>query len=258
LGIAKGTRPFIFAVSAKLTAISRRRERPTLPAVPRANRTVFPGIPHHVTQRGNHRERVFHAPGDPEAYLALLNTYARQHGLRIFAYCLMPNHIHLVVTPGTAESLHLALRTVHSQYAQRVNRMRSITGHLWQGRYGSCALDPRHFLNAVRYVELNPVKAGLCRKAEDYPWSSARAHCADRFDPVLESAQRSPVLAAVADWSTWLAHGVPEDCRQRFRNHERGNLPCGSPEFVDSLERTAGRPLQFKQRGGQLKSNRKK
>ncbi len=211
-----------------------------------------------MTQRGNHRERVFTSPGDPEAYLGLLHAYAPQHGLRVFAYCLMPNHVHLVVTPCVAEGLHRTLRTVHSQYAQRVNRMREITGHLWQGRYGSCPLDARHFLNAVRYVELNPIKAGLCTRPEDYRWSSAQAHCTDRFDPLLEPRQRSPLLAAIADWPAWLAEGVPEDCRQRLRSHERRNLPCGSPEFVEKLEKIAGRPLQLNPRGGQPGRNRQK
>jgi putative transposase len=165
----------------------------------------------------------------------------------------MPNHVHLVVVPTDCDGMHRALRAVHSQYAQRVNRMREINGHLWQGRYFSSPLDARHFVNAIRYVELNPVSAGMVSKAEDYPWSSAAAHCGRRTDPLLESQDRFRVLSGIANWSDWLAHGVPEDCRETLRRHERRNLPCGSPEFVAELERLAGCDLRYRAQGGQRK-----
>ncbi len=215
---------------------------------------MFPGVPHHVTQRGNHRERVFLSAGDPEAYLSLLHAYARRYGLEIHAYCLMPNHVHLVATPTSTDGMHRALRAVHSQYAQRVNRMREISGHLWQGRYYSSALDASHFLNAIRYVELNPVNAGMIGKAEDYAWSSAAARCGRRIDPLLEPKQRSSLLNGIADWSGWLAQGVPDDCRNLLRRHGRQNLPCGSAEFVSGLEKVAGRELRLRSRGGQRKA----
>ncbi len=211
---------------------------------------MFPGVPHHVTQRGNHRERVFFEKGDQEAYLSLLHAHARRWGLAIFAYCQMPNHAHLVAVPTNTDSLPRALCPVHSQFTQRVNRMREITGHLWQGRYFSCALDARHFLNAVRYVELNPVKAGIVEKAEDYAWSSAAAHCGLRADPLLEPVHRSSLLGGIEDWSSWLAQGVPEDCREMLRRHERRNLPCGSEEFISELEKSSGRELRYRTRGG--------
>lgn len=215
---------------------------------------MFPGVPHHVTQRGNHRERVFCGNGDAEAYLSLLHAYSRRHGVGIFAYCLMPNHVHLVVVPSSVDGMHRALRAVHSQYAQRVNRMREIGGHLWQGRYHSSPLDANHFLNAIRYVELNPVNAGLVPQAQDYPWSSAGSHCGNRQDPLLEPLHRSSHLRGIACWSSWLARGVPDDCRDLLRRHGRRDLPCGSPEFVDELGKAAGRDLQYRPRGGQRKT----
>jgi putative transposase len=226
--------------------------------MPRQRRPIFPGVPHHVTQRGNHRERVFLDRGDPEAYLSLLHAYSRRHELEIFAYCLMPNHVHLVVRPGNADGMHRALRAVHSQYAQRVNRMRMISGHLWQGRYNSCALDANHFLNAIRYVELNPVKARLTRIAEDYAWSSAAAHCGRRLDPLLKPVESSSLLRGIADWAKWLAEGVPGECLENLRRNTRGNLPCGTEEFVAALEKSAGRSLRFRPRGGQPKTRRAK
>jgi putative transposase len=221
--------------------------------MPRPHRAVFPGVPHHVTQRGNHRERVFHAAGDPEAYLDLLHAYARRLGLAIHAYCLMPNHVHLVVTPSTLESMHRTLQAVHSQFAQRVNRMRAVVGHLWQGRYHASALDANHFLNAVRYVERNPVEASLVTRAEDYQWSSAAGHCGMRTDPLIEPASSTNVLRGIADWSSWLSLGVQDDCRKLLRRNERRGLPCGSESFVEQLGRIAGRDLRYHPHGGRRK-----
>lgn len=193
---------------------------------------------------------MFFAPGDPEAYLDLLRIHARRAGLAIFAYCLMPNHVHTVAIPSSKDGLEQVLQPVHSQYAQRVNRMRGIVGHLWQGRFHSCALDADHFLNAVRYVERNPVAARLVERAEDYRWSSAAAHCGLRADPLLEPASASSVLKAVANWSDWLAIEVPDPCRKLLQRNSRLGLPCGSDKFVEELEKRAGRDLRYHPWGG--------
>jgi putative transposase len=210
-------------------------------------------VPHHVTQRGNHRERVFFAAGDHEAYVGLLHAFARREGLAVFAYCLMPNHVHLVVVPSTTDSMHRTLQAVHSQYAQRVNRMRVISGHLWQGRYYSSPLDADHFLNAIRYVERNPVEAGLAARAQDFPWSSAAAHCGIRRDPLIEPASSSSLLRRIDDWSSWLAAGIPDECAKLFQRNARLGLPCGSSSFVAHLEKMADRDLRFRPQGGQPK-----
>ena len=122
--------------------------------------------------------------------------------------------------------------------------------------YFSSPLDARHFVNAVRYVELNPVRAGMVEKAEDYAWSSAAAHCGLRFDPLLEPVGRSSLPSGIKYWSKWLALGVPEDCRDALRRHEHRNLPCGSAEFVAELEKASGRDLQFRMRGNQRRAKR--
>jgi putative transposase len=131
--------------------------------------------------------------------------------------------------------------------------MRGISGHLWQGRYNSSPLDATHFLNAIRYVELNPVAGGLVERAEDYRWSSAAAHCELRHDPLLESRHESILLAGIANWSSWLALGVPDDCRDTLQRNETRNLPCGHLDFVAELEEASGRTLRFRTRGGQKK-----
>jgi putative transposase len=206
-------------------------------------------VPHHVTTRGNQRRDTFFGDCDGLAYLCLLNEHTRRHAIDVVAYCLMPNHVHLVLVPSTHDGMHRALKAINGRYAQRVNRMRHQVGHLWQNRFYSSPLDPNHFVNAVRYVELNPVRAGLARKAEDYEWSSAPAHCRLKRDPVVESRPRSPLLTGIEDWSRWLAQGVPEECIKVLRRNLYQNLPCGSVEFVTGLEQIAGRSLAFRPHG---------
>ncbi|MGH8197587.1 MAG: transposase [Steroidobacteraceae bacterium] len=217
--------------------------------MPRHARTVFPGVPHHVTQRGNRRERVFFSRGDHAAYLGLLGEQAKQFIVDVVAYCLMPNHVHLVVIPSNLDGLHLMFKAVHGQYAQRVNRVRNQKGHIWQGRYFSSPLDAHYLLNAVRYVELNPVRAQMVVRAEDYAWSSAAAHCGLRNDPLVDSKPRLRLLAGIANWSHWLTEESAENAFETLRRHGGRNLPCGSSEFVAQLERSAGRTLRFRLQG---------
>jgi putative transposase len=207
-------------------------------------------VPHHVTQRGNHREPVFFDPGDCEAYLDLLHEHGHRETLEIFAYCLMPNHVHLIVVPPSAACMSRGMQAVHSLYAQRVNRMKKAVGHLWQGRFYSAPLDANHFTNGIRYVERNPVAAALVSRAEDYRWSSAAAHCGLRRDRVLQPAGKSTVLSGIANWSRWLAEGVPDGFGELLRRNTRLGLPCGSPDFIEELEKSTGRDLTYRPWGG--------
>ncbi len=221
--------------------------------MPRCARIVFPGVPHHVTQRGNNRQRVFFCRGDRTRYLDLLREHAARQGVEVVAYCLMPNHIHLVGVPASAGSLHALLKPLHGQFAQRINRMRARVGHLWQGRYFSSPLDANYLLNAVRYVELNPVRAKITERAEDYAWSSAAAHCGLAKDPVVERTPRLRELAGIAEWARWLAEGLASDVIDQIRRNATQNIPCGSDEFICRLEAVAGRPLRYRSAGGQPK-----
>src|SRR5262245_29370623 len=123
----------------------------------------------------------------------------------------MPNHVHHIVVPTTADGLHRLFKSVHGRYAQRLNRLSQMKGHVWQGRYFSSPLDSSYFVNAVRYVELNPVRAGIVGRAEDHDWSSAAAHCGLRSDLVVDRIPRSAILAGISDWSRWLAAGIAAD-----------------------------------------------
>lgn len=227
--------------------------------MPRQARVVQAGVPHHVTQRGNRRERVFFTDGDRKVYLEWLKEYATKYEVGVLAYCLMTNHVHLVVVPATNDGLYRTLRPLHSRYAQRINRSRNWKGHVWQGRYFSSALDATFLLKAIRYVERNPVRARLINRAEDYPWSSAAARCGLRTDPVLSIApmwQRQ--LNGIKDWSAWLATGEEQPGLDILRRHAEMCLPCGSREFVKAMEEFTGRALQCRPRGRPTGSNASK
>jgi len=141
--------------------------------VPRRARSVFPGIAHHVTQRGNNRQQVFLSTSDYELYLKVLARHCRSCGVAIAAYCLMPNHVHLIAMPEAEDSLSKALGQTHAEYALAFNRSEGRSGHLWQNRFFSCPLDRDHLAQAQLYVELNPVRAGLVDEAWQWGWSSA-------------------------------------------------------------------------------------
>jgi putative transposase len=224
--------------------------------VPRVARFVCAGIPYHVTQRGNRRGSVFFNDYDRESYLAGLETYATRHDLAVLAYCLMANHVHLVVVPGAADSLHRVFRPLHMRHAQRVNRLKSWSGHLWQGRYFAAALDEPYLWAAVRYVELNPVAARLTARAEDYPWSSAAAHCGLRSDPVLTRLSYwQQLFRGVGDWAAWLGRGENFEQRSLLRRNTAQGLPCGSPEFLAQFSEAVGSNLHARPRGRPRKSN---
>jgi putative transposase len=129
--------------------------------------------------------------------------------------------------------------------------MRGQNGHIWQGRYFSSPLDSDYFLNAVRYVELNPVRARMVATAEEFAWSSAAAHCGLRNDRLIDPKTRSRLLAGIGDWSQWLGEKIAEDAFTTLRHHAGQNLPCGSRDFVAELEESAGRKLQFRPQGRQ-------
>lgn len=208
----------------------------------RLARLVVPGVPHHLVQRGNHRSAVFELTSDRKVYQALLRRCAARHGCAIWAYCLMTNHVHLLAVPANEKALARTILAAHMSYAQWFNRRQGTTGHLWSGRYYSAPLDPHHLVAAVRYVELNPVRAGLVERPEDYPWSSARSHGLGYKDPLL--APSRPFPGAIPNWLEWLSQARDPDLEERLRAHTRTGRPCGSTSFVRSLEVATGRRLE--------------
>lgn len=212
----------------------------------RLARVVVPGIPHHVTQRGNRRQDVFFGDEDYAAYVELLQRSSRKFDVAIWAWCLMPNHVHLILVPETADGLRAALAGTHRRYTLRINERENWQGYLWQGRFASFPMDEKHLLMAARYVELNPVRAGLVDAPEKWQWSSAAARLSGEPGIV---APASVLGDLVPDWRAFLNDGLSEDGRDTIRAHERTGRALGSTQFVQRLERATGRILQ-KQRPG--------
>ena len=171
-----------------------------------------------------------------------------RRGVELWAYCLMPNHVHLVAVPESADGLRRAIGEVHRRYSRRVNFREGWRGHLWQGRFASFPMDDAHTLDAARTIELDPVRARSAATPQDYRWSSASAHLAARDDGLVRVA---PVLelAGGTAWLDFLAEGVSEEQAERFRRHERTGRPLGDEGFVTRLERVLGRVLRPQKRG---------
>ena len=209
--------------------------------MPRPPRLVVPGLPHHVTQRGNYHHAVFDRDGDRRRYMTLLRRACDRYGCRIWAWCLMDNHVHLVLVPERDQSLAHTLNQAHANYARWLHLARGAVGHLWQERFYSCVLDESHLETAVRYVENNPVRAGMVPSAERYDWSSAQAHVHRKDSPWLDPG--CPLEAYVPDWRTYLAGNGDQARVENLRRQTREGRPAGGEAFVRSLEERFGRSL---------------
>jgi putative transposase len=211
----------------------------------RIARVIAEGIPHHITQRGNARQIVFDDPQDRHVYLKLLRTYAEEHRLNIWAWCLMSNHIHLLAVPETTPSLVRALGRTHSEYARYRNARLASIGHIWQARYYSCPIDDHSVWEVMAYIERNPVRAGLVANAEDYPWSSAQTHVAGQHDFAWLDSSRWREDYTSTRWRDALRVGINEEALgERIRLATRTGRPFGSPQFVEGIEQSSKRQLQ--------------
>jgi putative transposase len=219
----------------------------------RLARLVIPGLPHHVTQRGNRRQQTFFNDGDYAAYIELMADWCREEGVEVWAYCLMPNHVHLIAVPKSEEGLRRAIGEAHRRYTRRINFRQKWRGYLWQGRFASFIMDEHYLLAAARYVELNPARAGLVADAAEWPWSSARSHLSSRDDRLVRVA---PLLAMIADWRAFLDSAMSEEELLNLRAHGRTGRPLGSATFLDRVETMVGRVLR-PQKGGRPPKLRK-
>lgn len=218
----------------------------------RIARVVVPGCPHHITQRGNRRQQTFFCDDDYLAYLDLMAEWCRKLQVVIWAWCLMPNHVHLIAVPQSEEGLARAIGEAHRRYTRRINFREKWRGHLWQERFSSFPMDEKHLLAAARYIEMNPVAAGLVSHPEKYRWSSAHAHLSGKDDALVQAA---PLLEMVGDWSSFLILSPPEEL-DLLQRHERTGRPLGTDAFVERLELDMGRALQ-PQKPGPKKRNRR-
>ena len=214
--------------------------------MPRFRRLVVPGYPHHVTQRGVRRQTTFYDDRDYRTYLSLACEMVVEARIEVWAYCLMPNHVHTVVVPELPDGLAKFFGRLHKTYAQLTNQRYDWTGHLWQNRFYSVVLDEKHAITALRYVEQNPVRAGLAHSPAEWPWSSARGNLGlvdDRLIP------ERPAMRFVPDWGEFLA--VPESAGDLNQlRHETGiGRPSGDIPFLDKVESLTGRRIRKRRAG---------
>lgn len=222
--------------------------------MPRFARVVVPECPHHVTHRGNRRDTVFFSDKDRAEYLDILLDYTRQYGVKIWGYCLMTNHVHLVAIPTQEDALALALGRAHMKYARHANRRQQWWGHLWANRFYSTPLDEAHCWTALKYLENNPVRAGLCDTAWEYPWSSARAHVLGDPHPVLTPCPLDSYITPGVDWGAWLTDAEDASAVTTLRANTCTGWPSGSPDFIAQLETQLGRRLRRQPAGRKKKS----
>ncbi len=208
--------------------------------MPRIARIVHPGCPHHITQRGNRKQKVFFTEEDKAIYLCILKKQYQEHRVDCWAYCLMDNHVHLIVVPQTQEGLALAIGETHRRYTCIINSRQGWRGYLWQGRFNSFPMDSAYLYAAVRYVERNPVRAGVVEKAEDYPWSSARARVHKINDPILRDFC---LTKEIPDWKKYLGESDESEKVTTLRKHTRTGRPLGPKSFLEDLEQKLGRVL---------------
>jgi putative transposase len=222
--------------------------------MPRIARVIATGYPHHITQRGNNRATVFFDDEDRQTYLKLLAGYSEKHHLQIWAYCLMNNHIHLLVVPETETSLARGIGLTNQVYTQYLNRKLNQTGRIWQNRFFSCVVENNQYLWSVaRYIERNPLEVGLMENAEAYRWSSAKAHMTGANDTLLSATS----WLSPQEQSTYAEFVVTEDeeTDNAIRRATRTGRPFGSEDFVDLLEFQLKQPLKAKKRGRPFKTN---
>lgn len=189
---------------------------------------------------------TFFSRADYQAYIGLLAESCTKAATEVWAYCLMPNHVHLILVPSHADGLRAALGEAHRRYTRRVNLREDWRGHLWQERFHSFPLDEPHLAAAVRYVERNPVRAGLVKRPEDWVWSSARAHLEGRDDGLVRVG---PLIERFPDWRGYLNDDLDSGSLTDLRRHGRSGRPLGSARFVAKLETELGRHIGLGRRG---------
>ena len=212
----------------------------------RKARIIIPKLAHHITQRGNNRQIVFENDSDYQHYCFWANKYAALNGLDIVAYCLMPNHVHFIVIPEGLESVSKTFQTVHTLYAQYMLKKRGASGHLWQGRFYSCVMDDQHLYRAIRYVEKNPVRSQIVKRAWRYPWSSVRWHLGLSSTSLINL--KNIELVDQSDWKEYLGE-TDEEFEKDLRIQTHACLAVGTPSFIWSMEKQIGYSLKISKVG---------
>lgn len=223
--------------------------------MPRRARLELPGIPMHVTQRGVDRCAIFIDDQDRHHYRRVLRKACRKHGVAVHAFVLMDNHVHLLLSANQAGQVALAMRAAGQSHVQAFNIRHGRSGSLWQGRFKSCLVDTdRYLLTVVRYIELDPVRAAMVARPEDYRWSSVHTHPGRVCDPLLTphplylALGHDPLQRAEA-YGTWLRSGIGEDELAEIRRYIAQEGALGNPRFRRMVERALNRPATCRSRG---------
>ena len=216
----------------------------------RIARVVVPEFPHHIIQRGNRRQKVFFYEDDYKEYLRLLTVYSHRFNVDILAYCLMPNHVHLVTMPHKDGSLAQAIGETHRNYTRFINFREKWRGYLWQGRFSSYVLDERYLLAVTRYILLNPVKAGIVKKPWDYKWASTQHHMEIKNSSLIKD---SLLKELIENWKDFLNITASNDDIKSLQLHERTGRPLGDNAFIGKLESLLKVDLKKKRAGRKKK-----
>jgi putative transposase len=195
---------------------------------------------------GNRRQRVFFGDQDYQLYRQLLSEHCERCAVQLRAYCLMPNHVHMIMVHRQSDNLNRSLADAHRRYTRPINFRKGWQGYLWQRRFASFPMEKHHLLAAACYVELDPAGAGLCDAPEDWPWSSARAHLAGRDDDLLKA---SHMLSFVDDWGAYLSQSTDARERETIRQHARTGRTLRTEAFIENLEHDTGRRLRKRKPG---------
>ncbi len=214
--------------------------------MPRIARVVIPDFPHHITQRGNRNQRTFFSDDDKRFYLYLLKEQLKKVPIKIWSYCLMDNHVHFVAVPQKSEDLALFFGEVHQKYSFMINKREGWRGYLWQGRFSSFVMDEPYLYSAMRYVEQNPVKAGIVEKAADYDWSSAKAHVLKTKNTILSPCY---LTDEIHNWAQYLAEMNDNKQDLEIESHSRRGIPLGNEKFLDKIGPLIDKKLTYRPQG---------
>ncbi len=240
--------------------------------MPRSARVVFEGVVHHITQRGNYRQNIFEDSADRKKYIEFVSEYSGKYHMKIYAYCLMTNHVHFLAAPLRRDSLAMTFKYANMRYSNYFNKKNRRSGHLWQGRFYSCPLHHDHALEALRYVERNPVRAKMVQFPWEYEWSSAREHVGfigeietstksegnDLSSQASATTYRSITLSPLQEldlnwspegWREFLGFPDEDDFLSRIRGNTFSGKPLFAEELVADLEKELGVPFSSKPRG---------
>lgn len=212
--------------------------------MPRIARIVAVELPHHITQRGNYKQKVFSDDNDRRKYLSWIQEYSHKYNLSILVYCLVPNHVHFIAIPHREDSLAKTFNTAHMRYSQYFNKRIQTTGHLWQGRFYSCVLDETHLIVAARYIERNPVRANIIEKPWQWKWSSALAHINKEEKSSLKLTDLFKIIDMSYDsWKQYIDSKEDKKELDNIRTHTLTGRPLGTMTFIEELEKRFDRRL---------------